>query len=214
VASGAPLRVPVVLVAAAMLAGLTALVAAGVTDGVDASVLAAVRARRGSGLAHVAQAVTGLGDTGPLLTLLLLLALVAPAVSRAGWQLLVLPPVAAVAGWLLSAGLKRLVARPRPPVAEWAGHASGFAFPSGHASTATAGYVVLAVLAAERVTNRRARWATYAAGFVVAGAVGVSRVVLAVHWPTDVLGGWALGLCIAALVLRLGLPRPGTQEVQ
>ena len=85
-------------------------------------------------------------------------------------------------------GVMELVRRPRPPHAFWATHATGWSFPSGHATTAavTAGLLVLAV------TARGPRRAT--ALRLVIGCwgllVGLSRVYLGVHWLSDVVGGW------------------------
>ncbi|GEC10384.1 phosphatase PAP2 family protein [Streptomyces spinoverrucosus] len=93
-------------------------------------------------------------------------------------------------------GVMQLIARPRPPRAEWATHASGWSFPSGHTTTAvlTAGLLVVAVL----VRGARGRTLLALAACCWGALVGLTRVYLGVHWFTDVLGGW-LGLCLAAL---------------
>ncbi|MEV7415551.1 phosphatase PAP2 family protein [Streptomyces sp. NPDC089919] len=92
-------------------------------------------------------------------------------------------------GQLLRYTLMLSLSRPRPPAADWATpYASGFSFPSGHASTGvlTAGLLVLAVW--RRGPRHRL---PLAAGIALWGlAVGLTRVYLGVHWPTDVLGGW------------------------
>ncbi|AXE87470.1 phosphatase PAP2 family protein [Streptomyces sp. Go-475] len=99
-------------------------------------------------------------------------------------------------------GVMQLIARPRPPRADWAAHASGWAFPSGHATTATltAGLLVVAVL----VRGPRGRALLALAACCWGALVGLTRVYLGVHWFTDVLGGWLLGLgwlglCVAAV---------------
>ncbi|MBT2420791.1 phosphatase PAP2 family protein [Streptomyces sp. ISL-22] len=99
-------------------------------------------------------------------------------------------------------GVMRLTARPRPPRAEWATHASGWSFPSGHATTATltAGLLVVAVLA----RGPRGKALLALAACCWGALVGLTRVYLGVHWFTDVLGGWLfgvgwLGLCLAAV---------------
>jgi undecaprenyl-diphosphatase len=101
-----------------------------------------------------------------------------------------------------------LVARPRPPMADWATHASGWSFPSGHTTTSAVagGLLVLAVLA----RGPRCRKALV----LVIGAwsvlVGLSRVYLGVHWFSDVLGGWLFALCwLSVFVLLTTRLRPG-----
>jgi len=93
---------------------------------------------------------------------------------------------------LIANGVKLLVERPRPPVPHLA-DSSGWSFPSGHSASAAATSAALALL-----LGRGRRWpvkawlGTAAAGVTL--AVAVSRVLLGVHWLTDVIAGVALGL--------------------
>lgn len=104
-------------------------------------------------------------------------------------------PLAAVA--VISA-LKVAFGRTRPPGAfedPRLQHALHYSFPSGHATASTAVAVVLAyVLVREGVVGR---WAL-AAAVLFGVLVGLSRVYLDVHWATDVVGGWAVGLALAS----------------
>ncbi|MFD8999857.1 phosphatase PAP2 family protein [Streptomyces sp. NPDC059582] len=95
-----------------------------------------------------------------------------------------------------------LVARPRPPGADWETAASGWAFPSGHTTTAalTAGLLVIAVC----VRGPRGRTPVVLAVAGWGALVGLTRVYLGVHWFTDVAGGWLfalgwLGACLCAV---------------
>ncbi|MFD7899465.1 phosphatase PAP2 family protein [Streptomyces sp. NPDC059743] len=104
------------------------------------------------------------------------------------------------------------VHRPRPPVADWATHASRYAFPSGHATTSAlvAGLLVWAVL--HRGGRRSPTYTLCALIVCWAVAVGLTRIYLGVHWATDVLGGWLyagtwLGLGVALIPLGRLLPR-------
>ncbi|MFD4856062.1 phosphatase PAP2 family protein [Streptomyces atratus] len=87
-----------------------------------------------------------------------------------------------------------LIARPRPPLGDWATHASGFAFPSGHATTSSlmAGLLLTALGLRTRGGTGPRPLRTVVAALVVcwAAAVGLSRFLLGVHWVTDVLAGW------------------------
>jgi membrane-associated phospholipid phosphatase len=128
-------------------------------------------------------------------------------------------PVAALSwmgvGLFLRFEISRLVARPRPsPTLRLVG-AHGFAFPSGHTATATIGCGLMAALLWQ-VVARRWRLPLVTVSVVAAAAVGLSRSYLGVHWPTDVLGGWAYGIAwvgLGGLILCLGSWRrpPGSE---
>lgn len=96
---------------------------------------------------------------------------------------------------------KYLADRPRPDTAFV--YAASSAFPSGHAVGVMVGVLALLTISAGFL-GRRARAATVVFGAVVVAAVGIGRVVLNVHHPSDVLAGWALGylwflLCLFAI---------------
>lgn len=88
--------------------------------------------------------------------------------------------------------VKTLVARPRPDANGAVAEAAGHSFPSAHSATAVALYATLALLAAHRLEGR-ARIAALVAGTAVVAAIGLSRVLLGAHYPTDVLAGWLTG---------------------
>lgn len=113
-----------------------------------------------------------------------------------------------VLGWALMHGLKLVVGRPRPDVAGHLVAVVGASFPSGHAMMSTVVTASLALLA-ERGTRPRTRAGTWAGGAVLTvavlmlAAIGASRVLLGVHWPTDVLAGWGLGAAWTAAAWTL-----------
>ncbi|GLZ77562.1 hypothetical protein Afil01_23690 [Actinorhabdospora filicis] len=124
--------------------------------------------------------------------------------------------------WLALAGLggvqvlvnviKLVIGRQRPAIAEHLVTATGYSFPSGHSASSVVGFGLIAWLLC-MVTVNRTLWATaWTAAALGAVAVGASRVYLGVHYPSDVLAGWLLGVAwlgVAAVADRVW-PRKGT----
>lgn len=97
--------------------------------------------------------------------------------------------------------IKLVVARPRPPAFLALVDAVGYGFPSGHATAAVAGWLSMTVVFAARTCRRGLKVVLVLTALVIAGLVGLSRVYLGVHEPTDVLGGWSLGALWVVAVL-------------
>jgi undecaprenyl-diphosphatase len=95
--------------------------------------------------------------------------------------------------------IKMLVDRPRPNFHRLT-DVSGSAFPSGHSSAAAALFLAIAFLLTRRMNGGRA-W-VWGVAAVVACLVAVSRVYLGAHWPTDVIGGLALGGCWTGVMAK------------
>lgn len=104
-----------------------------------------------------------------------------------------------ISGTLLSSLAKLGFDRPRPDLVPHRVEVYTASFPSGHALMSAVVYLTLAVLIARTQTEFRVR--AFIVGFAVflTLLVGVSRVYLGVHWPTDVLAGWCLGALWATL---------------
>lgn len=102
-----------------------------------------------------------------------------------------------VAERLLVDGLKEWIGRPRPPVDFLP---NSLAFPSGHSANSMTAFVTTALIACPPAYRRVAVTAALFAAFLV----GLTRIVLGVHWPSDVVGGWALGLLAVTATLVLG----------
>lgn len=108
-----------------------------------------------------------------------------------------------LSGVVLSSTLKHWIARPRPQVVEHLSHVSSASFPSGHTFNSTLFFLALALLLAPAGGGRAARGLVWAAAGALALGVGLARVALGVHYPTDVLGGWVLGVAWLGLATSL-----------
>ena len=103
------------------------------------------------------------------------------------------------AGTAISQLLKAAYARPRPDLVNHLVETFTASFPSGHATMATVVYLTLAALIVQFVKELSVRFFVLSAAILLALAVGASRVYLGVHWPSDVLAGWALGAAWASI---------------
>ena len=142
-------------------------------------------------LVTVVKAVTWLGSDGVLWTVIAASALVLALRKR--WRLAIYLLVTGAGALVLDPMLKSLVGRLRPVVAHPIAHGAGNSFPSGHAlgSIVCYGAVFLVFLPATR-----GRWRTALTAAVVAliALIGISRILLGVHYLSDVVGAWAVGI--------------------
>ncbi|MFC7277228.1 phosphatase PAP2 family protein [Paractinoplanes rhizophilus] len=114
--------------------------------------------------------------------------------------------VTMAAGGILGGLLKLLVGRDRPDLLDPVARATGYSFPSGHAlNNALGAAVFLIVLLPYTAGRPRARFWLWAAAVAIPLVTGLSRVALGVHWTSDVVAGWLLGVAVA-LIARRGLP--------
>jgi undecaprenyl-diphosphatase len=113
-----------------------------------------------------------------------------------GWRRGAVLVLVTLAGTMvLDLGLKTLFARVRPEaIYEYYPTPSSFSFPSGHALVAVCFFGGIAVLLTHRLENRVAQALVWLAALAVIFLIGVSRIYLGVHYPTDVIGGFAVGV--------------------
>ena len=121
-------------------------------------------------------------------------------------------------GTLLSTVLKMTYNRPRPDLTNMS-HQFTASFPSGHAMLSAVTFLTIGVLLSKLAPNRELRAYAFGAAIFLTLIVGVSRIYMGVHYPSDVLAGWCLGaawalLCSAAAVLlqRFGKVMPTPTE--
>jgi undecaprenyl-diphosphatase len=139
-------------------------------------------------------------------TLLLLASLVGLLAVCRRWLEAVVAVVAVAGASLLDAITKSLVGRPRPHLFPHVVQAGGASFPSGHATDAGALAAVAIYVVWRMAPNRVLAGLMTTLLFISAGLIGLSRVALGVHYPSDVLAGWALAGAWTALVIRYLVP--------
>lgn len=182
----------------------------------DARNLRVFTGHRTEALVRVAKVVTDAG-AGPVLVALAVIAGIMLWRRRLPRGLVLAPIVSLGLAALGVAILKGIVGRARPPVSLHLVSESDASFPSGHATDSAAVFVTIALVLGVFVFRRPiVRVLSVLGAGLLTGAIGVSRLVLGVHWPSDVLAGWALGVSVAlavtmtaALVARLTPPPTG-----
>ncbi|HEV7267044.1 MAG TPA: phosphatase PAP2 family protein [Falsiroseomonas sp.] len=119
-----------------------------------------------------------------------------------------------VGGMLVSQALKSVFERPRPDLVPHGAEVFTASFPSGHAMMSAVVYLTLGVLLARVEPMFRVKGFVLGMAVLLAVLVGVSRVYLGVHWPSDVLAGWTVGAAWALLcwLLARWLQRRGQME--
>ncbi len=115
------------------------------------------------------------------------------------YRTLVVLAVVVVGGVVLTFAMKALFARPRPEFAAGMKDVVSASFPSGHSMLSAVVYLTLGALFARTTGVLRYKMYFVGLGLVVTLLVGISRIYLGVHFPTDVLAGWSAGLTWALL---------------
>ncbi|MEZ5656349.1 MAG: phosphatase PAP2 family protein [Sphingobium sp.] len=178
-------------------------VAEGDTFALDKMIITSLRTANNPGLpitpywvTSTAIDCTALGSRA-VLTLITLLALgYLLAVRRVSTACFV--ALAVAGGAALSVAIKSFFLRPRPEIVPHLVSVSTPSFPSGHAMNSAIVYLTLTVLLARSERNRSVQVYLVGSAVAVTLLVGSTRVFLGVHWPSDVLAGWAVGAIWAA----------------
>lgn len=178
------------------------------TGAVDRDILLALYARDEPWLALAALGFTQLGNWWTVVGVTLAGALLLLYRGKRWGALTLL--IATFTGRALVILQKAYFARLRPEEDLRLVEVSYQSFPSGHAANPTVAYVALALLLFDDPMHRRV---AAAFAMIVALLIGISRPMLGVHWPSDVVGGWAFGLLWLTLVfLAMERLRPGVRR--
>jgi len=152
---------------------------------------------RNEGLTFFFTMVTSLGNWNTI-TLICCLFLLVPRVRMSFGVPL---SAAAILASLIQKSLKVSFHRARPDLALHLINQGGYSFPSGHSFTVLIFYGMIIFLCRQNIKDRKAaNLITFLFSCLII-LIGFSRIYLGVHYPTDVLGGWSLGLCVLMIMI-------------
>lgn len=179
----------------------------GGTGPLDQQLYRALYGGRDPTIVAIARMLTFLGEPWVVIALAASAALGLSAVGRSRDGLTIL--LVTLVGRALSILQKYEIHRARPDLESHLVAVKTSSFPSGHTTASMIFYLSLATVLARGSPGHRA-WAIAAVAFAM--AIGLSRVVLGVHWPSDVVGGWCFGLFWVLVAMRgaewLSAPKP------
>ena len=150
-----------------------------------------------SWLENAARDCTALGSWSVLVLIVIVVAVYLFMQRRSRFAILLL--AASITGTIVTHVLKAAFARPRPDLVHHGDFVFTASFPSGHAMMAATVYLTLGSLLMRSVKPLRLKIYALTTAMFLTLIVGVSRVYLGVHWPSDVLAGWAAGATWATL---------------
>lgn len=194
--------------------GLAVLVSLELTLAFDRAVIDAVRTPGFQGVAWVLGPLTELGSTWAIILMSAVVFVFAAAIGP--WRHGLIGGVVIGLASAANSTFKLVIARERPELLEPVIVERGFSFPSGHSALGMVAYGILAVLVHRSRLPRTVRRAIVGGLVLLIVLIGLSRVWLGVHFPTDVLAGWATGgvivIVYAALTRRVS-PEPAEGAV-
>jgi undecaprenyl-diphosphatase len=163
-------------------------------------------------LEQVMKDITSLGSSA-VLTLITVVVLGYMLIERK-YQAAAFLLMAMIGGTLLSTLMKMGFDRPRPDLVAHGAQVYSASFPSGHALMSAVAYLTLGALLARLQKRQRLKLYFLGVAVLLTLMVGVSRVYLGVHWPTDVLAGWCIGAAwaLSCWLLAIWLQRRGGME--
>jgi membrane-associated phospholipid phosphatase len=178
--------------------------------GFDERVAFAIHGLDGRTMDVVMSAATFIGS--PLVIVPLSVLILGWAIRRRDYRAALALAIVLVTTEVLNVALKDTFARARPTLFEKIATLHSYSFPSGHSMAALAVYGMLGIVVT-RLDRRHRRWFAFVAPIVIV-LVGASRIYLGVHWPTDVLAGFAAGgfLLLAGAITLDGLPVAGAKS--
>lgn len=141
---------------------------------------------------ELARDFTALGGYGVLSTITILVTTFLHLERRPARARFVV--ITVVVAYSMSMVLKGIVDRPRPEIVPWLSHVHSSSFPSGHSMMSAVVYLSLGLMLSDLTERRLVKTFVVVAPLTISAIVGFSRVYMGVHYPTDVVAGWWLGI--------------------
>lgn len=141
---------------------------------------------------YIVRDITSLGSS-TILTIIVLLVVLFLLLKKE-YRSIIYVLSASIGGGILVQVLKFIFSRERPDTALYLASEITMSFPSGHSAMSAVVYLSLAVLISRIENSRKSRIFIITAALIISFIVGLSRIYLSVHYPTDVLAGWMIGL--------------------
>ena len=187
----------IIFIAVLVFIGVAVGVQTGYLDGFDDTVRYRVYSIRSEKLTMFWKFITHSGDSEIVIMLGIVLLLVKSLRNKYGVKF----AIAALSSTALYQGMKYIFQRPRPDIALRLIEESGYSFPSGHSMNCLVSYGILAYLILKYCENRKlAKLFSVGLGLIII-LIGLSRVYVGVHFPTDVIGGWSLGIAVLVAMM-------------
>jgi undecaprenyl-diphosphatase len=156
--------------------------------------------------------LTAIGGTTVLT--LVALAVVGFLLLQARYRTALVVALATISGELLNTVLKSAFNRPRPSIVPHLRTAFSTSFPSGHAMESAIVYLTLGAILMRAAESRLTKAYILGVSMLVTMLVGASRVYLGVHYPTDVIGGWIIGLVWASIIWLVAQRFEGATRIE
>lgn len=187
----------IIFIAVLVFIGVAVGVQTGYLDGFDDAVRYRVYSIRSEKLTMFWKFITHSGDRDTVILLGVVLLLVKSLRKKYGVKFV----IAALSSTALYQVMKYIFQRPRPDIALRLIEESGYSFPSGHSMNCLVSYGILAYLILKYCENARlAKILSVGLGLIII-LIGLSRVYVGVHFPTDVIGGWSLGIAVLVAMM-------------
>lgn len=187
----------IIFIAVLVFIGVAVGVQTGYLDGFDDAVRYRVYSIRSEKLTMFWKLITHTGDRDTVITLGVILLLIKSLRKKYGVKFV----IAALSSTALYQVMKYIFQRPRPDVALRLIEESGYSFPSGHSMNCLVSYGILIYLLLKYCENRKlAKILSVGLGLIII-LIGLSRVYVGVHFPTDVIGGWSLGIAVLVAMM-------------